>query len=296
MQDNQWPDHILEPCNDFSPYHEYSLEYNISKASTENSNQNQNSPMKTTEKEQENESNIYEKMNDENDNLFDLAHDFDRNSEHLEYEKCENYEEVKKCEKDSDLNKDPIQNLNLYPQNANRNTQKQAKITISTGTFIRNPSFKNRCSLNFLPTILSPSVAPSTLVPQPPPIFSPKSFPIHCNCKKSKCKKQYCECYANGKKCIGCGCIGCENTLSDLRSPKASISKNNAQINESKEIQKKCCQCTKSRCQQKYCECYKNGQKCGKQCGCVGCLNYEPRGSIILQSYYKQVNVLTGFK
>ncbi|KAI9122888.1 hypothetical protein K1719_005777 [Acacia pycnantha] len=40
-----------------------------------------------------------------------------------------------------------------------------------------------------------------------------------CNCKKSKCKKNYCECYENGVPCsINCRCTGCNNPYSCLNS------------------------------------------------------------------------------
>ena len=35
------------------------------------------------------------------------------------------------------------------------------------------------------------------------------------------------------------------------------------------------CTCTKSGCNKKYCECYKNGTKCNSSCRCVGCENSE---------------------
>lgn len=34
-----------------------------------------------------------------------------------------------------------------------------------------------------------------------------------CNCKKSRCLKLYCECFANGEYCIGCSCQDCANVL-----------------------------------------------------------------------------------
>jgi hypothetical protein len=33
-----------------------------------------------------------------------------------------------------------------------------------------------------------------------------------CNCKKSRCLKLYCECFARGDSCRDCGCVGCHNT------------------------------------------------------------------------------------
>lgn len=32
-----------------------------------------------------------------------------------------------------------------------------------------------------------------------------------CNCKRSRCIKLYCECYASGNFCNGCKCVSCLN-------------------------------------------------------------------------------------
>lgn len=36
---------------------------------------------------------------------------------------------------------------------------------------------------------------------------------VFCKCKKSKCIKNYCECYYKKEKCIGCNCVDCDNTI-----------------------------------------------------------------------------------
>ncbi|GLD95970.1 hypothetical protein PINS_up004648 [Pythium insidiosum] len=65
----------------------------------------------------------------------------------------------------------------------------------------------------------APSVVPqssATLSVQVPPGLTskpqaPKKAP--CNCKKSKCLKLYCECFASGGYCDeSCNCVGCSNT------------------------------------------------------------------------------------
>ena len=35
------------------------------------------------------------------------------------------------------------------------------------------------------------------------------------------------------------------------------------------------CNCKKTQCQKKYCECYNAGVKCGETCKCIGCHNKE---------------------
>lgn len=89
---------------------------------------------------------------------------------------------------------------------------------------------------------------------------------IFCNCTKTRCKKKYCECFANNKLCKDCNCINCLNTNlnsnNDNNSPKES--------SENEEI---FCTCTKSNCNKKYCECYKLGKKCNDRCKCSNCLN-----------------------
>lgn len=38
------------------------------------------------------------------------------------------------------------------------------------------------------------------------------SEPKTCNCRKSKCLKLYCECFAGGNICgVTCSCVGCNN-------------------------------------------------------------------------------------
>ena len=47
-------------------------------------------------------------------------------------------------------------------------------------------------------------------------ISTPMSQPTRrnpCNCKKSKCLKLYCECFASELFCDGCNCTECRNTI-----------------------------------------------------------------------------------
>ena len=46
----------------------------------------------------------------------------------------------------------------------------------------------------------------------PPPLQIPSGRPRKCNCKKSKCLKLYCDCFAAGGFCgPTCTCVNCAN-------------------------------------------------------------------------------------
>jgi len=116
-----------------------------------------------------------------------------------------------------------------------------------------------------------------------------------CNCKKSECLKLYCECFAAQTGCgPECKCQGCRNTSEHKldveeavkqvldRNPyafdpkiqsreTASVSVDGSVITV--ESHNRGCNCRKSGCQKKYCECYHAGVLCGAKCKCQGCQN-----------------------
>ena len=98
-----------------------------------------------------------------------------------------------------------------------------------------------------------------------------KSKPC-CSCIKTKCIKKYCECFANNKFCTNCICLDCKNK--DIYINFQNKDKENS---TNKEIV--FCTCSKSGCNKKYCECYKEGLKCNIKCRCVKCLNCEESGN-----------------
>ncbi|CAN0877620.1 CRC domain-containing protein TSO1 [Linum grandiflorum] len=104
-----------------------------------------------------------------------------------------------------------------------------------------------------------------------------------CNCKKSKCLKLYCDCFAAGNYCSeACSCQGCFNkpeykdTVLETRQliesrnplafapkvvhhasrPPAVIGADLDETTPSSARHKRGCNCKKSMCLKKYCECY----------------------------------------
>jgi hypothetical protein len=107
-----------------------------------------------------------------------------------------------------------------------------------------------------------------------------------CNCKKTKCLKLYCECFSLGEICgPSCNCVSCDNKEENghlrkeamdmimVRDPMAFSSKLKAVENNSSVSHARGCNCKKSNCLKKYCECYCAGVKCGESCKCDDCKN-----------------------
>ncbi|XP_034200791.1 CRC domain-containing protein TSO1-like isoform X3 [Prunus dulcis] len=121
-----------------------------------------------------------------------------------------------------------------------------------------------------------------------------------CNCKKTKCLKLYCDCFAAGVYCAeSCACQGCfnitdyEDTVLETRqhiesrnplafAPKIVQHEEEIQFTPSSARHKRGCNCKKSMCLKKYCECYQANVGCSSGCRCDGCKNvYGRKGEYI---------------
>ena len=91
-----------------------------------------------------------------------------------------------------------------------------------------------------------------------PPTCSPAAAAKPgCNCKRSRCLKLYCDCFAAGKPCgPSCNCRDCQNT--QAAAPRKVA---------------KPCTCKRNQCRTRYCECFHANRPCTHACQCTGCLN-----------------------
>lgn len=119
--------------------------------------------------------------------------------------------------------------------------------------------------------------------------------PTQCKCKKSKCLKLYCDCFALLKFCgASCRCNECQNIedpyFKEIReSAIKAATKRTANAFNSKVTPTTAhvagCHCSKTNCLKKYCECFLNLATCGLNCKCQSCKNY-PNSQVFTYSLY----------
>ncbi|CAD8078704.1 unnamed protein product [Paramecium sonneborni] len=104
-----------------------------------------------------------------------------------------------------------------------------------------------------------------------------------CSCNKTNCLKMYCSCFHNGQTCIeSCKCENCLNTSNYIHQRDLAVEYIKKKAHRNKKVQKEKlfetkeiwgCNCKKTRCLKRYCECYIRQKKCTVECNCNHCEN-----------------------
>lgn len=103
-----------------------------------------------------------------------------------------------------------------------------------------------------------------------------------CKCKKSRCLKLYCDCFALLKFCGDkCSCTECQNDpkFEEVRKVAIVATRQRTPTAFTNKVTPTSthvagCHCSRSQCLKKYCECFLGGAVCGDNCKCTACQNY----------------------
>lgn len=153
---------------------------------------------------------------------------------------------------------------------------------ISEFTFSQPQQSRNNINMNINMNVSNYYIGDSKLEEKFKKEKAKKKY--NCNCKRSKCLKLYCDCFANGEFCVDCNCQGCSNVIGneiEIRKAFNEVKDKNPiamKFNISEETTTLGCNCTKSNCLKKYCECFKAGLSCTDLCRCRDCDNL-PKGT-----------------
>ena len=201
----------------------------------------------------------------------------DFNQEIIEYENVndnENNQNIINCQNidlEQNFNDNKIYNNNNN-ENANNELYNENNPNIINNNNDDNNSKKNEAKKN------------SCINNQPnqPLNINIDNSKVKCTCSKTGCTKKYCACLSKGLKCNGCNCKNCKNQpfyKNDNNNYEQNIENieninyTNVQINNNNKNQRVICNCTKSNCMKKYCECFKQGLVCNSLCRCRECKN-----------------------
>ena len=107
-----------------------------------------------------------------------------------------------------------------------------------------------------------------------------------CTCKKSFCLRLYCDCFSKKMLCgPECSCVGCYNNTTNFefresimkdtvdKNPLAFASKYKNIKGDNKILHSRGCNCSKTNCLKKYCECFNAKTGCTRLCRCTNCKN-----------------------
>ena len=120
-----------------------------------------------------------------------------------------------------------------------------------------------------------------------------------CRCGRTKCLKQYCQCFRTDVRCSSeCVCTDCHNdgkhevqrieAIRRIRMNNATAFKGTDLEIEDQEVRTprgsvktiRGCRCKRSKCKKKYCECFGAGVACTTNCVCNDCENGNDAGNI----------------
>ena len=157
----------------------------------------------------------------------------------------------------------------IFNENEPNKSQNQQNIIINN---------INNQNINYKPNI---SLSNKKILNRPyinAPHLTNNNVPLKqkCTCSKTGCLKKYCYCFAKGIPCEDCECKNCENKVNKNNNNNINVEEKalypliNNQINNNNNQR---CNCTKSNCMKKYCECFKQGLSCNALCRCMACKN-----------------------